>query len=136
MDWSKNEETARMPSSSTEAQDEKLSAPSTASSPTEASLHPQTTSKEFEPITATPSRAHSQARPSLSRTRSNNGYGVGGVEEGHGTNVEAGTGMPVVKDQWEVAWEGGDMDPLCPRSLPLWRKWMIVIIVSASSLCV
>ncbi|KAI2639053.1 major facilitator superfamily transporter [Hypomontagnella submonticulosa] len=35
-----------------------------------------------------------------------------------------------------VGWDGGDDDPLSPRSLGKARKWIIVIVVSAASLCV
>jgi hypothetical protein len=37
--------------------------------------------------------------------------------------------------EFEVTWDGDD-DPMNPRSMPYARKWIIVIIVSASSLCV
>ncbi|KAI4846450.1 MFS general substrate transporter, partial [Aureobasidium sp. EXF-8845] len=37
--------------------------------------------------------------------------------------------------QFEVAWDGDD-DPMNPRSMPYARKWIIIIILSASSLCV
>ena len=36
---------------------------------------------------------------------------------------------------YEVKWDG-DHDPMNPRSIGTLRKWLIVIIVSASSLCV
>ncbi|KAH0229847.1 MFS general substrate transporter, partial [Aureobasidium melanogenum] len=38
--------------------------------------------------------------------------------------------------EFEVTWDGGDDDPMNPRSMAYARKWIIVIIVSASSLCV
>jgi hypothetical protein len=37
--------------------------------------------------------------------------------------------------EFEVAWDGDD-DPMNPRSMPFARKWIIIIILSASSLCV
>jgi hypothetical protein len=37
--------------------------------------------------------------------------------------------------QFEVTWDGDD-DPMNPRSMPFARKWIIIIILSASSLCV
>lgn len=100
-------------------------------------------SKEFAPING-PSQARSRnnslARAptslrSVSRTRSNNGYGCGPVDsEESGGDVEgdAQTG----KDPYEVRWDGGDNDLINPRSMPFARKWVVVIIVSASSLCV
>jgi hypothetical protein len=36
---------------------------------------------------------------------------------------------------FEVGWDG-DVDPLNPRSLGRARKWIVVLIVSATSLCV
>ena len=62
---------------------------------------------------------------SVTRTRSNNGYGCDEESED-----SAGA------DPFEVHWEGGDSDPMNPRSQPLARKWLIVLIVSASSMCV
>ena len=40
------------------------------------------------------------------------------------------------KDPFEVGWDGGDQDPLCPRSMAEGRKWMIVLITCFGSLCV
>ena len=40
------------------------------------------------------------------------------------------------KDAFEVDWDGGDSDPLCPRSFSKARKWLITFIVSHVSLCV
>jgi hypothetical protein len=37
--------------------------------------------------------------------------------------------------EFEVAWDGDD-DPMNPRSMPYARKWIIIMILSASSLCV
>lgn len=37
---------------------------------------------------------------------------------------------------FEVAFDGGDKDPDCPRSMGVLRKWMIVTIVSSGSFCV
>jgi hypothetical protein len=114
----------------------------------ETTLAPET--KEFAPISARASRANSRNNSrarnesrsirSLSRIRSNNGYGCdegdeSTEEEGSGGDVEAGR-VPVEKDPYEVRWEGGDSDPLNPRSMTMARKWLVVIIVSLSSLCV
>jgi hypothetical protein len=90
----------------------------------------------FEPISTAPSKAASRNsyQRSISRTRSNNGYGVDDIED----DIEEGTvgAAPVEKDSFEVRWEGGDDDPGCPRSMSHAKKWVVVIIVSASSLCV
>jgi hypothetical protein len=40
------------------------------------------------------------------------------------------------KDPFEVGWDGGDDDPLCPRSMAVKRKWSIVLITCFGSLCV
>ncbi len=45
------------------------------------------------------------------------------LEDGDGDNA------------FEVRWEGGD-DPANPRSLSTLRKWIVVLILSVSSLCV
>lgn len=37
--------------------------------------------------------------------------------------------------QYEVAFTGDD-DPRSPRCLPAWRKWVIIAVVSTTSLCV
>lgn len=37
------------------------------------------------------------------------------------------------KDPYEVAWDGGDADPMCPRSMATWRKWLIVFITCFGS---
>ena len=114
----------------------------------EATLSPG--AKEFAPISAGASRVNSRTNSnarnettslrSISRIRSNNGYGCdegddSTEEEGSGGDVEAG-GVSVEKDAYEVRWDGGDSDPLNPRSMTMARKWLIVIIVSLSSLCV
>jgi hypothetical protein len=111
-------------------------------------LAPET--KEFAPISAGASRVNSRANSnarnetrsirSLARIRSNNGYGCdegdeSTEEEGSSGDVETGVAA-VEKDPYEVHWDGGDRDPLNPRSMTMARKWLIVIIVSLSSLCV
>ncbi|KAK8024482.1 MFS general substrate transporter [Apiospora rasikravindrae] len=39
-------------------------------------------------------------------------------------------------DSFDVRWDGGDSDPLNPRSLSSLRKWLIFAVVSVSALCV
>ncbi len=82
----------------------------------------------------------------LRRERSNNGWGVDNIEEdaaGAGGVVapynhpaSAAAAADAVADPFEVGWEGGDADPLCPRAMPGWRKWLIVGITSVGSFCV
>jgi hypothetical protein len=43
---------------------------------------------------------------------------------------------PTDKDPFEVSWDGGDNDPMCPRSFSKARKWLITIIVASASFCV
>lgn len=38
-------------------------------------------------------------------------------------------------DQYEVSFDA-EQDPMCPRSMLLVRKWVIVIIICMGSLCV
>lgn len=100
--------------------------------------------QEFAPINAPFSKIHSRTNSqtrktrslrTVSRTRSHNGYGCDDHEdEGASAGIEAGA--PVEKDPFEIHWEDGENDPMNPRSLPYWRKMIVVLIVSASSLCV
>lgn len=39
------------------------------------------------------------------------------------------------KDPYEVGWEGGDADPLCPRSYSTLKKCRIVLVICFVSLC-
>lgn len=99
-------------------------------------------SKEFAPISpAKTPKPIPGSRPSTSRTitrtRSNNGYGCDDPTDSSDEN-KGGNGLEEgqpEKDEFEVHWEG-DHDPLNPKSFSMARKWLIVIIVSASSMCV
>ncbi|KAK4105190.1 MFS general substrate transporter [Parathielavia hyrcaniae] len=107
----------------------------------------------FEPIRPAPgphSSSHTPRRrlsaetvDTLRRERSNNGWGCDDIEEdaaGAGGSVAPYNHPPpsaaAERDPFEVGWDGGDADPLCPRSFPLWRKWMIIVITSVGSFCV
>lgn len=73
---------------------------------------------------------------SLSRTRSQNGYGCDDQDEDdEDAQVNVGQGHSE-KDPFEVGWEDGENDPMNPRSRSTIRKWLIVLICSASALCV
>lgn len=82
--------------------------------------------------------SNSRRDRSISRTRSNNGYGCdGGTEDAVAVSGIDLEGRAVaVNDPFEVHWDGGDCDPMNPRSWSKARKWVVVSIVSASSLCV
>ncbi|KAL7938497.1 major facilitator superfamily domain-containing protein [Trichoderma chlorosporum] len=68
----------------------------------------------------------------LDRERSQNGYGV---SDEHRSDKEVEAGQPE-KDPYEVGWDDGDNDPLCPRSFNKGRKWLIVLICACGSLTV
>lgn len=112
----------------------------------------------FEPIRAAPGTANdnnnvSSARRRLSvdtvstlrRERSNNGWGVDDIEDSAADadavaapyNSHHGPASGAADaDPFEVGWDGGDADPLCPRSFPAWRKWLIIAVTSVGSFCV
>jgi hypothetical protein len=79
----------------------------------------------------------SSVTDTIGRVRSQNGYGVSDDhDEVHGEK-SAGQSQPSAeKDPFEVGWDGGDSDPLCPRSFSKIRKWIIVTVVCSASLCV
>ncbi|KAB8293881.1 hypothetical protein EYC80_009360 [Monilinia laxa] len=98
----------------------------------------------FQPIKATPTdtpmakvNTGASLTNTLMRTRSTNGFGCDdpvNTCDGTGGDIEAQRADE--KDPFEVRFDGGDSDPMCPRSMAHGRKWLIVIIVSASSFCV
>ncbi|KAG9949779.1 hypothetical protein KCU85_g3966, partial [Aureobasidium melanogenum] len=57
----------------------------------------------------------------------------GSKDEESGITAEGDEGAH--DKEFEVTWDGDD-DPMNPRSMAYARKWIIVVIVSASSLCV
>lgn len=59
--------------------------------------------------------------------------GNGQHGQSNGDTTEAPSELTQV---FEVAFDGGDRDPDCPRSMGVLRKWMIVTIVSSGSFCV
>ncbi|KAM4062962.1 major facilitator superfamily protein [Hirsutella rhossiliensis] len=83
---------------------------------------------------STLSRSSQHSPPAaMHRTRSRNSNGVSDKSADAG---EAAGSPPRDKHAFEVDWDGGDSDPMCPRSFGWGRKWLIVIIVSHASLCV
>lgn len=97
---------------------------------------PETDSDEKENSWA-PIQAVTNSRPtsrrSLSRSRSQNGYGCDDETVDEDLEGQAGENE---KDPYEVGWEDGESDPKNPKSWSLMQKWIIVIMVSLSSLCV
>lgn len=72
---------------------------------------------------------------SLQRSRSyGNGYGCTTFHDDEEHSKDAEKGHSTDK-QFEVRFDG-DSDPMNPRSFSKFRKWVIVLIVSASSTCV
>ncbi|KAI1076475.1 MFS general substrate transporter [Whalleya microplaca] len=68
---------------------------------------------------------------SVARIRSNNGHGCADLED----DMVLSDRHNVEKDPFEVAWDGFD-DPMCPQSMSIFHKWLIVVIVGMGSLCV
>ena len=64
--------------------------------------------------------------------RSGSHRGVSDEEKRQGDEANGGKES---EKPFEVGWEGDD-DPTNPRSMSTGRKWLIVLIVSTSSLCV
>ncbi|KAK3995818.1 major facilitator superfamily domain-containing protein [Cladorrhinum sp. PSN332] len=124
--------------------DKEASTPSSASV-TEASIKGESTAK-FEPIRPSTAASAHPGRPSfntLHRERSNNGYGVDNLVDSD-LEPDVNTADPAAHpngdtaevDPFEVTWTDGDLDPLNPRSMPSWRKWLVIAITSIGSFCV
>ena len=56
-------------------------------------------------------------------------------EDEERSNIPSGDTAADAERQFEVTWDG-DNDPMNPRSMPKLRRWLIVLVVSASSVCV
>lgn len=111
-------------------------------------LSPESREIEVEPVTRCSTVTSS--RPRLSKTHTNvrsvrsirshhsragaDGYTLNHAEE-KPNNSSGATGDDTA-DLYLVRWEGGDADPMNPRSMTRLRRWCILFIVSASSLCV
>ncbi|KAG5772404.1 hypothetical protein H9Q73_012481 [Fusarium xylarioides] len=92
-------------------------------------LGPERNDTTFAPIQSPQAiRTRSRASARISRCQSQNGYSCNPHSEPSDDEVE--------KDPFEVCWDGGDNDSLCPRSFHKMKKWLIIIIVSSGSLCV
>ena len=98
----------------------------------------------FEPIRGEKSetgeashRTTSRSKPlSLHSSRSyGGGDGYGCMTEDERAGDQEQNQPPDPEKEFEVHWDG-DNDPMNPRSMSKPRKWVIVLIISASSLCV
>ncbi|KFY01606.1 hypothetical protein O988_02651, partial [Pseudogymnoascus sp. VKM F-3808] len=78
---------------------------------------------ESESISGSHARPVSEGQP-VARTRSQNGYGC--------DDIEAVDAEPK-DDPFLVGWDGGDADPLSPRSRSGFQKWTIVLINSVAA---
>lgn len=100
-----------------------------------------TASMHFEPILSEPeetglstAKSRTSQTRSLARVRSQNGYSV--ADEPVDFPDESDLSATSEKDPFEVTWDGGSKDPLCPRGFNTARRWMIVCIVAGGSLAV
>ena len=104
-----------------------------------ASTAVENTETGFAPIQSRGRQSIRSESREVSRTRSNNGYGVDDLDEylesEEPMDPEPGNSS-AEKDPFEVVWDDGDADPSNPRSMPLWRKWLIVCVTSFGSFCV
>ena len=100
--------------------------------------------KAFKPVKARAERTEGtgsgQTPPSrsysLHTTRSyGDGYGYTSFGDGEEPRVADGEQDGDPEKQFEVQWDG-DNDPMNPRSRSKPRKWLVVLLVSTSSLCV
>ncbi|RSL48609.1 hypothetical protein CEP53_009473 [Fusarium sp. AF-6] len=95
-------------------------------------INAQENAPAFAPIQSARSRiskTQSRTEGALQNIRSHNGYSCDPDEDSQQTDETE-------KDPFEVRFENGDEDPLCPRSFGKARKWIIVFIVSFASFCV
>ena len=113
------------------------------------------TEKGYQPIqspnsaphgfeSTTTHRRETAGSPTIVRSHSRSINPIRSYSDGHGHACVSNVEEPLPTDggtedcsekQFEVQWDG-DSDPSNPRSRSRFRKWLIVLIVSASSLCV
>jgi hypothetical protein len=109
------------------------------------------TKRDFEPIKSRRSSrsrsrgvARTQTAHSLHSVQSAKSHRSYGGEDGYSCFRDEEQGIPVDAEaplesdeekRFEVKWDGED-DPMNPRCRSKTRKWAIVLIVAASSLCV
>ena len=107
------------------------------------STRPQSQPQQPRPLSR--QSHHSAALSHISRSRSNNGFGVDDLEDEADKEEEADEEAAARENagetadeekRFEVTWDGGDLDPLNPRSLATWRKWIIIAVLSVGSFAV
>ncbi|CAJ2510673.1 Uu.00g062980.m01.CDS01 [Anthostomella pinea] len=90
----------------------------------------------WQPLATPDPRRASSHSSALHPVRSRNGHSCAELDREPGADAALPSNQAdAEKDPFEVSWDSDD-DPLCPRSMPLARKWLIVIIVGMGSLCV
>lgn len=100
--------------------------------------------KAFQPIKARGKKTEGAGPGHISASRPNSLHTTRSYGDGHGytcfsadeeqQGADSGQAQDPEK-QFEVQWDGGS-DPMNPRSMSKPRKWLVVILVSMSSLCV
>lgn len=95
---------------------------------------PQQHHNSGEVWTSSVSQSTQQSTESLDRIRSQNGYGVD-EEQPRRSRSQAGAASQE-KDPFDVGWDDGANDPLCPWSFTKAKKWVIVSILCAGSFTV
>lgn len=86
-----------------------------------------------EVLTNSVSQSTQQSTESLGRIRSHNGYGI---DEDQPKRSRVAPSYSQEKDPYEVGWDDGANDPLCPWSFKKVKKWVIVSILCAGSFTV
>ena len=84
-------------------------------------------------LSTTLSQSTQQSSDSLDRVRSQNGYGV---DDEQPSTSRVAPSYSQEKDPFEVGWDEGANDPLCPWGFKTARKWMIISILCAGSFTV
>jgi hypothetical protein len=95
--------------------------------------------QEFVPISTRPVSRVTSTQQVVRRTTTRASSRYHGGNDGYSVFEESDQDLEreeSAEQAFEVQWEGGDADPLNPRRMSRLRKWLIVLVISASSLCV
>lgn len=101
---------------------------------------PGRSSPALSPVSTNQSRHRSQSQTCLSlhSTRSYvDGHGTYFTEPEHSSNLK-GDEVDIENSQektFEVGWDGPD-DPMNPKNMPTFKKWLVVVALAFGSLCV
>ena len=86
-----------------------------------------------ELVACTSSRSRVPEREQV--RRKSTGLPVPSSDQQVGVNLDEERQESPLPNEFTVGWDGDD-DPLCPRSMPYFHKWVIVSVVSTGSLLV